>query len=199
MEKGLQLRRVLQIAISCLMFVIFFTLNSFAGETEKIAWSSILPEDNNISFQQQRVINSLEATLIELDSVINKNIHEGKIFADTDFTQDKDVSLVYDYLVYHIYQVMKIDSKIKEEFAVQERSLEKGTESSAAVRQYYAMKADYEKKGESFFSSLDGFKRAILVKDLKAEARNLKSAIGELRSVMNLYSSYRMAIATRQP
>lgn len=197
MEKGLQLRRFLQTAISCFILVILFTLNSFAGETEKIAWSTILPEDSNISLQQQRVISSLETTLIELDSVINKNIHDGKISDDTDFTLNKDVSLVYDYLVYHIYEIMKVDRKVREEFAVQERSFEKGAESSDAVRQYYIMRADYEKKGESFFSSLDGLKRAILVKDLKAETRNLKSAIGELRSVMNLYSSYRMAIAAR--
>ena len=197
MEKGLQLRRFLQTAISCFILVILFTLNSFAGETEKIAWSTILPEDSNISLQQQRVISSLETTLIELDSIINKNIHDGTISDDTDFTLNKDVSLVYDYLVYHIYEIMKVDRKVREEFAVQERSFEKGAESSDAVRQYYVMRADYEKKGESFFSSLDGFKRAILVKDLKAETMNLKSTIGELRSVMNLYSSYRMAIAAR--
>ena len=197
MEKGLQLRRFLQTAISCFILVILFTLNSFAGETEKIAWSTILPEDSNIFLQQQRVISSLETTLIELDSVINKNIHDGTISDDTDFTLNKDVSLVYDYLVYHIYEIMKVDRKVREEFAVQERSFEKGAESSDAVRQYYIMRADYEKKGESFFSSLDGFKRAILVKDLKAETRNLKSALGELRSAMNLYSSYRMAIAAR--
>ena len=197
MEKGLQLRRVLQIAISCLMFVIFFTLNSFAGEAEEVAWSSILPEDNNISFQQQRVINSLEATLIELDSVITKNIHEGKISDDTDFTQDKDVSLVYDYLVYHVYEIMKVDRKIREEFALQESSFGKVTEASDVVKQFHIIKTDYEKKGKNFFSSLDGLKRAILVKDLKAKAKDLKSTIGELRSVMNLYSSYRIAIATR--
>ena len=197
MKKGLQLRRVLQIAISCLMLLIFFTLNSFAGEAEEVAWSSILPEDNNISSQQQRVINSLEATLIELDSVITKNIHEGKISDDTDFTQDKDVSLVYDYLVYHIYEIMKVDRKIREEFALQESSFEKVAEVSDVVQQFHIMKGDYEKKGKSFFSSLDGFKRAILVKDLKAKAKDLKSTIGELQSVMNLYSSYRIAIATR--
>ena len=197
MEKGLQLRRFLQTAISCFILVILFTLNSFAGETEKIAWSTILPEDSNIFLQQQRVISSLETTLIELDSIINKYIHDGTISDDTDFTLNKDVSLVYDYLVYHIYEIMKVDRKVREEFAVQERSFEKGAESSDAVRQYYIMRADYEKKGESFFSSLDGFKRAILVKDLKAETRNLKSALGELRSAMNLYSSYRMAIAAR--
>ena len=197
MEKGLQLRRVLQIAISCLMLVIFFTLNSFAGEAEEVAWSSILPEDNNISFQQQRVINSLEATLIELDSVITKNIHEGKISDDTDFTQDKDVSLVYDYLVYHVYEIMKVDRKIREEFALQESSFGKVTEASDVVKQFHIIKTDYEKKGKNFFSSLDGLKRAILVKDLKAKAKDLKSTIGELRSVMNLYSSYRIAIATR--
>ena len=197
MKKGLQLRRVLQIAISCLMLVIFFALNSLAGEAEEVAWSSILPEDNNISFQQQRVINSLEATLIELDSVITKNIHEGKISDDTDFTQDKDVSLVYDYLVYHVYEIMKVDRKIREEFALQESSFGKVTEASDVVKQFHIIKTDYEKKGKNFFSSLDGLKRAILVKDLKAKAKDLKSTIGELRSVMNLYSSYRIAIATR--
>lgn len=197
MKKDSQLRSVLQLTISCLMFVVLLTLTSFAGETEKITWNSILPEDGDISSKQQRVINSLEVTLIELDSVINQNLHEGKISADTDFTQNKDVALVYDYLAYRIYEVMKIDRKIREEFAVLERSFEKGAESNEAVNRYYAMKRDYEEKGDSFFSSLDGFKRALLVKDLKAEAKNLKSAIGELRTVMNLYSSYRTAIASR--
>lgn len=197
MKKDSQLRSVLQLTISCLMFVVLLTLTSFAGETEKITWNSILPEDGDISSKQQRVINSLEVTLIELDSVINQNLHEGKISADTDFTQNKDVALVYDYLAYRIYEVMKIDRKIREEFAVLERSFEKGAESNEAVNRHYAMKRDYEEKGDSFFSSLDGFKRALLVKDLKAEAKNLKSAIGELRTVMNLYSSYRTAIASR--
>ena len=107
------------------------------------------------------------------------------------------MSLVYDYLVYHIYEIMKVDRKIREEFALQESSFEKVAEVSDVVQQFYIMKGDYEKKGKSFFSSLDGFKRAILVKDLKAKARDLKNTIGELRSVMNLYSSYRIAIATR--
>src|SRR4030067_3366150 len=177
MEKDLQLRRFLQTAISCFILVILFTLNSFAGETEKIAWSTILPEDSNISLQQQRVINSLEATLIELDSVINKNIHDGKISDDTDFTKDKDVSLVYDYLVYHVYEIMKVDRKIREEFALQESSFGKVTEASDVVKQFHIIKTDYEKKGKNFFSSLDGLKRAILVKDLKAKAKDLKSTI----------------------
>ncbi len=197
MKNNFQLKRFLPLTLLSIMLITLFAVNSFAGEGEKIAWSSILPEDSNISLQQQRVINSLEATLIEFDSVIDENIHDGKISYDTDFTLNKDVSLVYDYLMYRIYELMKVDRKIREEFAVQERSFEKGVESFEAVRQYYTMKANYEKKGSSFFSALDSLKRSVFVKDLKAEIKNLKSSVEDLRSVMNLYSSYHVAIAAR--
>ncbi len=129
--------------------------------------------------------------------MIDENIRNAKISNDTDFTLNKDVSLVYDYLMYRIYELMKMDRKIKEDFAAQEKSFEKGIVSSDVMHQYFAMKENYEKKGAIFFSYLDSFKRAVFVRDLKAEIKQLKSSIGELRSVMNLYSSYHMAIAAR--
>lgn len=197
MGNWFQIKRFWPIAILSIMFITLSTATLFAGEGERIAWSTILPEESNISLQQQKVVNSLEITLIELDSVIAKNIQDGKISGDTDFTVNKDVSLVYDYLMYRIYELMKADRKIKEEFAAQEKSFENGNVSSDVVREYYTMKADYEKEGTSFFSSLDGLKRAVFIKDLRAEIKNLKGSMGELRSVINLYSSYRIAIAAR--
>lgn len=197
MGNGFQTERRWPILFLSMMLVALPAINSFAGEGEKIAWSTILPEESNISLQQQRVVNTLEMTLMELDSVIGKNIKEGKISDDTDFTLNRDVALVYDYLMYRIYELMKMDRKIKEEFAAQERSFDRDDVSSDVVRKYYTMKEDYEKKGASFFSSLDTFKRTVFVKDLRAEIKKLKGSIGELRSVMNLYSSYRIAIAAR--
>lgn len=197
MGKGFRLKRFLLVLMLITTLVTLSTVNSFAGEGDRIAWSTILPEESNISLQQQRVINLLEITLIELDSVIDENIRNTKISDDTDFTLNKDVSLVYDYLMYRIYELMKMDRKIKEDFAAQEKSFEKGTVSSDVMHQYFAMKEDYEKKGAIFFSYLDSFKRAVFVGDLKTEIKKLKGSIGELRSVMNLYSSYHMAIAAR--
>lgn len=197
MGNGFRLKRFLLVLMLSTTLVTLSTVNSFAGEGDRIAWSTILPEESNISLQQQRVINLLEITLIELDSVIEENIRNGKISNDTDFTFNKDVSLVYDYLMYRIYELMKMDRKIKEDFAAQEKSFEKGIVSSDVTRQYFAMKEDYEKKGAIFFSYLDSFKRAVFVRDLKTDIKKLKSSIEELRSVMNLYSSYHMAIAAR--
>lgn len=191
------LRRFLPIIILSLTFVTLFSISSFAGEGEKMAWNIILPEESNIALQQHRVINSFEITLTELDSVIEKAIQDGKITNDTDFTRNKDVSIVYDYLAYRIYELIKVDRRIREEFANQEMSIEKGNASSEVVNQYYTMKADYEHKGAGFFSSLDNFKRTIFIKDIKSEIKNLKSSIGDLRSAMNHYSSYSIAIAAR--
>lgn len=197
MGNGFRLKRFLLVLMLSTTLITLSTVNSFAGEGDRIAWSTILPEESNISLQQQRVINLLEITLIELDSVIDENIRNAKISNDTDFTLNKDVSLVYDYLMYRIYELMKMDKKIKEDFVAQEKSFEKGIVSSDVMHQYFAMKEDYEKKGAIFFSYLDSFKRVVFVGDLKTEIKKLKSSIGELRSVMNLYSSYHMAIAAR--
>lgn len=197
MGNGFRLKRFLLVFLLSATLVTLSIVHSFAGEGDRIAWSTILPDESNISLQQQRVINLLEITLIELDSVIDENIRNAKISNDTDFTLNKDVSLVYDYLMYRIYELMKMDRKIKEDFAAQEKSFEKGIVSSDVIRQYFAMKEDYEKKGGIFFSYLDSFKRAVFVRDLRTEIKKLKSSIGELRSVMNLYSSYHIAIAAR--
>lgn len=197
MLHGFQINRYCSILLLSMILVTLSAAISFAETGEKIAWNTILPEEGNLSLQQQRVINTLEMTLTELDSVIDKNIHSGRITYDTDFTLNKDVSIVYDYMAYRIYELMKVDRRIKEELAAQEKALKNDSVSSEAVRQYYSMKTDYEKKGKRFFSSLDSFKRAVLIKDLKAEVKNLRNSIGELRSVMNLYSSYRIAIVDR--
>ncbi|MBI5192977.1 MAG: hypothetical protein HZA08_05990 [Nitrospirae bacterium] len=157
-----------------------FSAISFAGEGEKIAWNTILPEENNISLQSQKVVTGLEVTLFELEAIINKKMLDGEITNDTDFTTDGDVAIVYDYLMFRIYELTKVDRKIKTDFTAQED-----------------MKSDYEKTVADFFNSLDNFKRAVYVSDLSAGIKNLKESMKGLRSSMNLYTSYHVAIAAR--
>lgn len=197
MNKGFQINRFMAISVLCIMLVSLSAVISFAGEGERIAWSSILPEESNLSLQQQRVVSSFEITLNEIDSVISRGMKEGKITEDTDFTTNKDISIVYDYLMYRIYELIKLDRRIKDDLVAWERSFYNDSVSHDVVRQLYAVKADYEDKGASFFSSLDDLKRAIFVKDLRAEIKNLKGSMNELRAMMNIYSSYRIAIAAR--
>ncbi len=197
MENRFKINSYFLASILCVMLITLSTVTSFAGEGEKIAWSTILPEEGNLTLQQQRVVNSFEITLNELDSVIDEKIKEGKISDNTDFTSNKDVSVVYDFLMYRIYELMKVDRKIKEDLVAQERSFYDDNVSSDVVRQYYTVRTDYERKGASFFSSLDSLKRAIFIKDLWAEIKNLKGSVGELEAMMNLYSSYRIASASR--
>jgi len=197
MGNGFLLKRFLSILIISATLITLSTVDSFGDGEDKITWSTILPEEGNISVQQQRVINLLEITLLELDSVIDENIRTGKISDDTDFTLNKDVSLVYDYLMYRIYELMKVDKKIKEDLAAQEKSFAKGNVPSDVMHQYLDMKENYEKRGAVFFSYVDNLKRVVFVRDLKSEIKKLNSSIGELKSVMNLYSSYHTAIAAR--
>ena len=195
MKSNLQLSRFLPALISSIFIVIIFAISSFAGDGTTIAWNTILPEENNISLQQSHAINSFEITLTELDSVIDQGLREGKISYDTDFTTNEDVSMVYDYLAYRIYELMKVDRKIREGFAVQEVVF-KNT-SSDVLKKYYSMRTDYENSEASFFSSLDNFKRIVFIKDLKAEIRNLKNSLRELKSAMNIYSKYSVELASR--
>src|SRR3989304_5702472 len=48
----------------------------FAGDIDKITWSSILPEETNISLQQKQVMKGLEVTLTELNSVIDRELNK---------------------------------------------------------------------------------------------------------------------------
>ncbi len=169
-----------RLIIFLIAILTLFSAISFAAEGEKIAWNTILPEENNLSLQQQRVVSGLEVTLFELESIIDKKILNGEITKDTDFTTDGDVAIVYDYLMFRIYELTKVDRNIKVEFTGQE-----------------GIKLDYEKAGANFFNSLDNFKQAIYVSDIKSGIKSLKDSMRDLRSAMNLYTSYRIAIVTR--
>ncbi|OGW60037.1 MAG: hypothetical protein A2Y48_00525 [Nitrospirae bacterium RIFCSPLOW2_12_42_9] len=197
MLKVFHLRRFYLIPFYLIILITFFSINTFAGEVEKISWNTILPENSNISQQQQRVVNSLEITLLELESVIDRSIKEGSISYDEDFNVNGSVAIVYDYFMYRIYELMRVDRKIKEELYIQENTIKEGYASIDEIRQYYNLKNDYEKKITPFFSSLDKFKRIVLVNDIQSEIKNLKSSIGELRYALNLYSSYRVAGLTQ--
>lgn len=180
MLEGLRINRPRLILFLSIAILTFFSVSSFAGNEEKIAWNTILPEEDNLSLQQQKVVNGLEVTLSELDAVIDKKIRSGEITKDTDFTTDGDVALVYDYLMFRIYEITKVDKKITVEFNANED-----------------MKVNYEKTGANFFESLDNFKRAVYVSDIRAGIKDLKESINDIRSAMNLYTSYRIAIAAR--
>lgn len=180
MLEGLRINRPRLILFLSIAILTFFSASSFAGNGEKIAWNTILPEEDNLSLQQQKVVTGIEVTLSELDSVIDKKIQRGEITKDTDFTTDGDVAVVYDYLMFRIYELTRVDRKIKVEFNVNED-----------------IKLNYEKTGANFFNSLDNFKRAVYVSDIRAGIKNLKESIRDLRSAMNLYASYSIAIAAR--
>lgn len=180
MFAGLHINKPRLNILLAIAIMTLFSATSFAGEGEKIAWNTILPEEDNLSVQQQRVLAGLEVTLFELESIIDKKINNSALTKDTDFTTDGDVALVYDYLMFRIYELTKLDRKIKVEFTTQE-----------------GIKIDYENTGANFFNSLDYFKRAVYVSDIKNGIKNLRESLGDLRSAMNLYTSYRIAIAVR--
>lgn len=194
---GFQMKRRLSISLFGIALAALSSTTLFAGETEKFTWSTILPEESNLSLQQQQVINSLEITLKELGSVIDSGVQDKKISNDTDFTISEDVTLVYDFLMYRIYEVIKVDRRIKEEFATEEISLKSGEIPSDIVRRHFTTKEDYERKGTNFFSSLENMRKAVYIKDLRAGVKNLQNSIRDLRSAMNLYSSYRITVAAR--
>src|SRR4030066_2502560 len=109
--------------------LILSTTVVFAEDLDKITWNSILPEETNISLQQKQVMKGLEVTLAELNSVIDRELKNNTITNDTDFTVNEDVALVYDYLMYRIFELIKVDNKIREELLAQEVSFRNTDES----------------------------------------------------------------------
>ncbi len=187
------------LATSLVSFTVFTlsTTSVFAGDIDKITWSSILPEKSNISLQQQQVMKGLEVTLAELNSVIDRELINNKITNDTDFTVNEDVSLVYDYLMYRIFELIKVDNKIKEELLAQEASLKNTDVSIDMVRKHFSIKEEYENRETTFFTLVDNLRHAVYIKDLRAEVRTVQSSLKDLTTAMNRYSSYRSRLASR--
>src|SRR3990170_5842153 len=191
------MKRVLTTSLLSFLALSLSTTIVFAGDLDKITWSSLLPEESNISLQQKQVMKGLEVTLAELNSVIDRELKNKTITNDTDFTVNEDVSLVYDYLMYRIFELIKVDNKIKEELIAQEASLRNTDVSMDMVRKHFSVKEEYENKETTFFTLVDKLRHAVYIKDLRAEVRNVQSSIKDLTTAMNRYSSYRNRLASR--
>jgi len=191
------MKKLLTTSLLSFMVLTLSTTIVFAGDLDKITWSSLLPEESNISLQQKNVMKGLEVTLSELNSIIDRELKNNNITNDTDFTVNEDVALVYDYLMYRIFELIKVDNKIKEELLAQEVSLRNTDVSMDMVRKHFSIKEEYENKEVSFFTLVDKLRLAVYIKDLRAEVRNVQSSLKDLTTAMNRYSSYRNRLASR--
>ena len=191
------MKKLLTTSLLSFMVLTLSTTIVYAGDLDKITWSSLLPEESNISLQQKHVMKGLEVTLSELNSIIDRELKNNIITNDTDFTVNEDVALVYDYLMYRIFELIKVDNKIKEELLAQEVSLRNTDVSMDMVRKHFSIKEEYENKEASFFTLVDKLRLAVYIKDLRAEVRNVQSSLKDLTTAMNRYSSYRNRLASR--
>src|SRR4030065_1520808 len=191
------MKRVLTTSLLSFLALSLSTTIVFAGDLDNITWSSLLPEESNISLQQKQVMKGLEVTMEELNSVIERELKNNKITNDTDFTVNEDVALVYDYLMYRIFELIKVDNKIKEELSAREASFRNNDVSMDMVKKHFSIKEDYENREASFFTLVDKLRVAVYIKDLRAEARNVKYSLKDLTTAMNRYSSYRNRFASR--
>ena len=191
------MKRLLTTSLLSFMVLTLSTTIVFSGDLDKITWSSLLPEESNISLQQKHVMKGLEVTLSELNSVIDRELKNNNITNDTDFTVNEDVALVYDYLMYRIFELIKVDNKIKEELLAHEVSLRNTDVSMDMVKKHFSIKEEYENKETSFFTLVDKLRLAVSIKDLRAEVRKVQSSLKDLTTAMNRYSSYRNRIASR--
>lgn len=191
------MKRLLTTSLLSFMILTLSTTIVFAGDLDKITWSSLLPEESNISLQQKQVMKGLEVTLEELNSVIDRELKNNTITNDTDFTVNEDVALVYDYLMYRIFELIKVDNKIREELLAQEATFRNNDVSMDMVKKHFSIKEDYENKEASFFTLVDKLRVAVYIKDLRAEVRNVQSSVKDLTTAMNRYSSYRNRLASR--
>ena len=191
------MKKLLTTSLLSFMVLTLSTTIVYAGDSDKITWSSLLPEESNISLQQKNVMKGLEVTLSELNSIIDRELKNNIITNDTDFTVNEDVALVYDYLMYRIFELIKVDNKIKEELLAQEVSLRNTDVSMDMVRKHFSIKEEYENKEASFFTLVDKLRLAVYIKDLRAEVRNVQSSLKDLTTAMNRYSSYRNRLASR--
>ncbi|MCC6544092.1 MAG: hypothetical protein IT392_06245 [Nitrospirae bacterium] len=191
------MKRLLTTSILSFVVLSLSTTIVFAGDLDNITWSSLLPEESNISLQQKQVMKGLEVTLEELNSVIDRELKNNTITTDTDFTVNEDVALVYDYLMYRIFELIKVDNRIREELLAQEASFRNNDVTIDMVKKHFSIKEEYENNEASFFTLVDRLRHAVYIKDLRAEVRNVKYSLKDLTTAMNRYSSYRNRLASR--
>ena len=191
------MKRLLTTSLLSFVVLSLSTTIVFAGDLDNITWSSLLPEESNISLQQKQVMKGLEVTMEELNSVIERELKNNKITNDTDFTVNEDVALVYDYLMYRIFELIKVDNKIREELLAQEASFRNNNVSMDLVKKHFSIKEEHENKEASFFTLVDKLRLAVYIKDLRAEVRNVQYSLKDLTTAMNRYSSYRNRLASR--
>jgi hypothetical protein len=192
------------IVLSTLCLLAVFSTTTYASHQRELLWDKSYKDNESVPVSQERVFTALDNSIASLASTIDAQIQLGEAEPDDDFTLNGTVAYRYDYLMYRIYELMKLDKRIKADLAAAERSLVPGITPVSVIQQHRTMSDGYAQRMTSFWDSLAGIKQAVRIKDVRDELNTLQHSTGELKATAGLFQNlpskpYREASINVQP
>ncbi|MBI5198244.1 MAG: hypothetical protein HZA19_06520 [Nitrospirae bacterium] len=176
-------------AIICLVAAVF-SGSAFASHQTELLWDQAYKSNESIPVLQDRVFMALDNSIAMLASTIDAQLELGEALPDDDFTLNGTIAYRYDYVMYRIYELMKLDRKIKEELASGEKSFAAGITPVSVIQQHQAVAAAYHERMTDFLNSLTGIKKAVLIKDVREELDSLQHSVAQVKKTAGLFKDY---------
>jgi phosphoglycerate-specific signal transduction histidine kinase len=138
---------------------------------------------------QQRVFQALDSSITVLASTIDAQIELGEAQPDDDFTLNGTIAYRYNYLMYRLSELMKLDQKIRQELAQGEQALAADITPVSVVQQYQAVSSEYDNRMTSFVGSLSGVKQAVQVHQLREELDSLQHSVDGVKKTSTIFQN----------
>ncbi|MBI4715538.1 MAG: hypothetical protein HY760_06350 [Nitrospirae bacterium] len=192
------------IMLATICFVAVFSTSTYASHQREILWDKSYKENESIPVLQERVFLALDNSIALLASTIDAQVAFGEAEADEDFTLNGTIAYRYDYLMYRLFELNKLDQRIKEELAAGESTFVSGVTPVSVIQKHRAVSAEYTQRMTSFMDSLAGLKQAVRIQDVREELNTMQRSMGEIKSTAGLFQDlpskpYRQVSATVIP
>jgi hypothetical protein len=187
--KSFWFHRGVAFAAICMTMAIFSS-SALASHQKELLWDQAFKSNDSIPVSQERVFMALDNSIATLASTIDAQLELGEAQPDEDFTLNGTIAYRYDYVMYRIYELMKLDGKIQQVLAEGEKSFVPGITPVSTILRHQTIAAAYQERMNAFYDSLDGIKRAILIKDVREELNLLKRSVASVKKTAGLLEDY---------
>ena len=178
------------VALATLCLMAAFSGSAFASHQTELLWDQSYKANEAIPVLQDRVFMALDNSITILSSTIDAQLELGEAKPDDDFTLNGTIAYRYDYLMYRLYELMKLDRRIKQELAEGEKSFVYGITPVSLIQQHQTVTAEYNQRMTDFMDSLTGIKQAVRIKDIREELNALQRSVVKVKTTAGLFQNY---------
>lgn len=174
------------IVFATICLVAVFSTSAFASHQRELLWDQSFKANESIPVVQEKVFKALDTSIASLARTIDAQVQMGEAQVDDDFTLNGTIAYRYDYVMYRIYELMKLDNKIREELASGEKALVAGITPVSVIQRHQAVAVEYTQRMSTFAESLTGIKQVVQIKNLREELRTLQHSLTGVRATASL-------------